>query len=138
MQKILVLCAGNSCRSIIAEALINHLSDGNLKAVSAGSHPAGYVHPRSIKTLKRHGIDTDGLHSKSWDLFAGQHFDLVITVCDAAASESCPVFLGDYEKRHWSTPDPASVIGSEAVVDNAFDATFKRLKKHIEDELLPR
>ena len=138
MQKILVLCTGNSCRSIIAEALINHLSEGNLKAVSAGSHPVGYVHPQSIKTLKRHGIDTNELHSKSWDSFAGQYFDLVITVCKAAANESCPMFSGDYEKRHWSTPDPASVIGSEAVVDEAFDDTFKQLKKRIENELLSR
>ena len=136
MKKILVLCTGNSCRSIIAEALINHLSDGSLKATSAGSHAAGYVHHKSIETLERHGIDTSGLHSKSWHRFAGQYFDLVITVCDSAVRESCPVFLGDYERRHWSTPDPFAVAGSEEAIDAAFDATFARLKQRIKEELL--
>ena len=99
-RRVLVLCTGNSCRSVMAEALFNHLGQGEIEAVSAGSFPAGYVHPKSIETLKRHGIDPGKPRSKSWDEFAGQSFDLVVTVCDQAASESCPVFLGPAKKLH--------------------------------------
>lgn len=135
-MKILILCTGNSCRSIMAEALINHLGDGSYKAFSAGSKPAGYVHPKSIETLKRHGIDAGKPRSKSWDEFDGQNFDLVITVCDAAASESCPVFLGQQKKLHWSTPDPATATGSEEEITAAFDEAYKMLKTRIEKELI--
>lgn len=136
MKRVLVLCTGNSCRSIMAETLINGLGGGRYEAVSAGSHPAGYVHPKSIETLQRHGLDPGKPRSKSWDEFAGQHLDLVITVCDAAAAESCPVFLGNHEKRHWSTPDPAKATGTEADINAAFDETFTLLKDRIETELL--
>ena len=101
--------------------------------MSAGSRPAGYVHPKSIETLKRQGVDPGQPRSKSWDEFAGTGFDLVITVCDAAAAESCPAFLGKHEKLHWSTPDPAKVTGSEEEVNTAFDEAFKMLKSRIED-----
>jgi len=90
-NKVLALCTGNSCRSVMAEALINHLGKGKYEAVSAGSQPAGYVHPKSIQTLIRHSINPGQPRSKSWDEFAGKSFDLVITVCDQAAAESCPV-----------------------------------------------
>lgn len=136
MKRVLVLCTGNSCRSIMAEALINALGDGSYEAVSAGSNPAGYVHPKSIETLKRHNINISEPRSKSWDEFAGQHFDLVITVCDAAASESCPAFLGKHEKLHWSTPDPAKATGTEEEIDKAFDEAFGMLKQRIENGLL--
>ncbi|MAU40087.1 MAG: phosphotyrosine protein phosphatase [Kordiimonas sp.] len=136
MKSILVLCTGNSCRSIMAEALINQLGKGQFHAVSAGSKPAGYVHPKSIETLNRHGIEVEQPRSKSWDEFEGQNFDLVITVCDAAAAESCPVFLGRHEKRHWSTPDPAAATGSEEEINAAFDEAFHMLKTRIESELL--
>ena len=132
MKKVLVLCTGNSCRSIMAEALINHLGKGKAEAVSAGSKPAGYIHPKSIETLKRHGIAVINPRSKSWDEFVGQKFDLVITVCDQAAAESCPVFLGPAKKLHWSTPDPAKVTGTEAEINSAFDKAFGLLKTHIE------
>ncbi len=131
--KVLVLCTGNSCRSIMAEALINDLGHGRYRAWSAGSHPAGYVHAKAVFTLKRHGIDPGQLRSKSWDEFADQAFDLVITVCDQAAGESCPLFPGKPKKLHWSTPDPAKVTGSDAEVDAAFDSAFFRLKKSIEE-----
>jgi arsenate reductase len=98
MKNVLVLCTGNSCRSVMAEALINHLGAGCYEAVSAGSHPAGFVHPKSVETLQRHGIATGVPRSKSWDEFAGRPFDLVITVCDQAASDICPIFLGPAEK----------------------------------------
>ncbi len=132
MKTILVLCTGNSCRSIMAEALINVLSAGRYQAVSAGSNPAGYVHPKSIETLKRHGIPAGEPRSKSWDAFAGQPFDVVITVCDAAAAEGCPALLGTHEKLHWSTPDPASATGTEEEIDAAFDAAFGMLRERVE------
>lgn len=136
MKNVLVLCTGNSCRSVMAEALINNLGAGQYKAVSAGSKPAGYVHPKSIETLKRHGIDAGEPRSKSWDEFDGQKFDLVITVCDAAANEACPVFFGEHKKLHWSTPDPAAVTGNEDDINAAFDEAFQILKARIQSELL--
>ena len=136
MKKVLVLCTGNSCRSVMAESLINHLGHGRYEAVSAGSFPAGYVRPESIETLRRNGIDIGEPRSKSWDEFAGQPIDLVITVCDQAASESCPAFLGDYQKLHWSTPDPAKVDGTDEDVKGAFDDAFQMLRDRIEKELL--
>ena len=120
----------------MAECLINALGKGAYKAVSAGSFPAGYVHPKSLETLKRHGIETGITRSKSWDEFENTEIDLVITVCDQAANEACPAFIGDYQKLHWSTPDPASTKGSEQEIDAAFDAAYQMLRKRIETELL--
>ncbi len=120
----------------MAEALINVLAAGRYEAVSAGSKPAGYVHPKSIETLQRHGININEPRSKSWDEFANEHFDLVITVCDAAAAESCPAFLGKHEKLHWSTPDPAKATGTEDNINAAFEEAFNLLKQRIETELL--
>lgn len=134
-KRVLVLCTGNSCRSVMAEALFNHFGKGSIEAVSAGSNPAGYVHPKSIETLKRHGIDPGDPRSKSWDEFAGQHFDLVVTVCDAAAAESCPAFIGPVKKLHWSTPDPAKATGTGAQIEAAFDDAFRMLKDRIEEYL---
>lgn len=131
-KRVLILCTGNSCRSIMAEALLNDVGQGRFQAWSAGSFPVGYVHPRSIETLKRHGIDPGQPYSKSWNEFAAQPFDLVITVCDQAAGESCPIFSGKPIKLHWSTPDPGRVVGSEADTDAAFDRVFFLLKERIE------
>lgn len=119
----------------MAEALINHLGAGAYKAFSAGSKPAGFVHPKSLETLKRHGIEADAPRSKSWDEFERQSFDLVITVCDAAASEACPVFFGQHKKLHWPTPDPAAATGSEEDIDAAFDEAFAMLRERVENEL---
>lgn len=132
MKRVLVLCTGNSCRSVLAEALINQLGKGKFEAVSAGSKPAGYVHPKSIETLKRHGIDLGKPSSKSWDMFGGQKFDVVITVCDEADAESCPVFLGLAQKLHWSTPNPAKTTGTDAQIEAAFDKAYFMLKERIE------
>jgi len=134
-ERVLVLCTGNSCRSVMAEALFNHLGKGEIEAVSAGSFPAGYVHPKSIETLVRHDIDAGQPRSKSWDEFAGQHFDLVVTVCDQAAAETCPAFVGPAKKLHWSTPDPAKVTGTDVEIETAFDEAFNMLKGHIEEYL---
>lgn len=131
--KVLVLCTGNSCRSVMAEALINDLGHGRYRAWSAGSVPAGSVHRKSVETLQRHGIDPGQPRSKSWDEFAEQPFDLVITVCDQAAGESCPLFPGNPKKLHWSTPDPAKVTGSECAIDTAFDKAFLMLKNRVEE-----
>jgi arsenate reductase len=136
--KVLILCTGNSCRSVMAEALINHFGDGRYRAWSAGSKPAGYVHPKSVETLKRHGIDPGRTRSKSWNEFVNQSFDLVITVCDRAAGESCPLFPGNPKKLHWSTPDPARATGSANEIDAAFNKTFLLLKKRIQDLLTGR
>ena len=136
MKRVLVLCTGNSCRSIMAEALINALGAGRFNAVSAGSQPANYVHPQSLETLTRHNISFGEVRSKSWDEFAHSVFDLVITVCDSAAAESCPAFLGQHQKLHWSTPDPAKAAGTEAEISEAFDNAFMILKNRIEKELL--
>ena len=132
-KKVLVLCTGNSCRSVMAEALINDLGKGRYRASSAGSSPAGYVHPKSSETLKRHGIDPGTPHSKSWDVFANEPFDFVITVCDQAAGESCPFFPGSPKKLHWSIPDPARTKGTDAEIDAAFDYSFSLLQRHVEE-----
>jgi arsenate reductase len=117
----------------MAEALINQLGRGRYQAWSAGSFPAGGVHPKSIETLKRHGIDPGQPRSKSWNEFTNQPFDLVITVCDQASGESCPLFPGRPKKLHWSTPDPAKATGSDADIASAFDHVFYLLKNRIQD-----
>ncbi len=136
LQKVLFVCTGNSCRSIMAEMLLNSLGKGRYQAFSAGSSPIGQVHPQSIETLKRHGIAPGQPRSKSWDEFAGRHVDIVITVCDRAAGESCPLFPGHSKKLHWSTPDPAQATDTEDEIHAAFDEAFALLRTHIEKELL--
>lgn len=115
VTKVLVLCTGNSCRSVMAEALINALGHGLYQAWSAGSHPTGSVHPKSIKTLTRHGIDPGHPRSKSWSELANHTFDLVITVCDQAAGESCPLFPGSQQ----------SCIGARLTQPKRLDLTPK-------------
>lgn len=112
-KKILFLCTGNSCRSIMAEALLNHLGKDDFIAFSAGSFPTGQVHPLSLRTLQSKGVSTFGLRSKSWDEFKDKPIDIVITVCDQAAGEACPIFPSKPVKAHWSLPDPAKFAGSE-------------------------
>ncbi|MEQ1621757.1 MAG: arsenate reductase ArsC [Methylococcales bacterium] len=128
---ILILCTGNSCRSILGEALINHLGKGRFRAFSAGSHPTGQVNANALATLARHGLATDGYSSKSWDVFTEGQIDIMISVCDSAAGESCPVYLGKAVRGHWGLPDPAHVSGSAEVIEAAFEATYQALKKRI-------
>lgn len=135
--KVLVLCTGNSCRSIMAEALINTLARGRYHAWSAGAVPTGYVHPKSIETLQRHGVNLGHPRSKSVSDVVWQSFDLIITVCDQAAEERCPMFPGTPATLHWSTPDPAKVIGNETEINAAFDEAFFMLKHRVE-ELMQR
>ena len=129
MKKILVLCTGNSCRSIMAEGLINHFGKEDFQAFSAGSNPAGYVHPMSIKTLEKSGIFKADYKSQSWDDFNGIDFDLVITVCDNAAGETCPAYLSSVPKVHWGVEDPAKFEGSDEEIENEFQRIFAILAK---------
>jgi len=128
---ILVLCTGNSCRSIMAEALLNELGKGRFTAYSAGSKPAGYVHPQAIACLNRNRIPVSRPSSKSWDDFMDTDLDLVITVCGNAANETCPVFPGAPLKTHWGLPDPAHATGTDAEVAEVFQQVFEALREHI-------
>ncbi len=112
MIRVLFLCTGNSCRSIMAEALLAHYGGDGFLSSSAGSFPTGKVHPLRLETVKARGIATQGFRSKSWDEFSGQRIDIVITVCDAAAGEACPLFPGTPIKAHWGVEDPAKFIGT--------------------------
>ena len=130
---VLFLCTGNSARSILAEALLNRLGDGAWKGFSAGSFPKGEVHPAALRLLGERGFPTAGLRSKSWDEFAGAdapHFAFVITVCDNAAGETCPVWPGNPAREHWSIADPAEAEGPEQRV--AFDLAWLTLTARIE------
>ena len=114
---VLVLCTGNSARSILGEVLFNSLGKGKFKAWSAGSKPAGKVNPGALEWLQQQGYSTEGLRSKSWDEFAvpgAPEFDFIFTVCDNAAGEACPLWLGKPATAHWGIPDPAHVEGDEA------------------------
>ena len=130
-MNVLFLCTGNSCRSILGEATFNHLASSGWKALSAGSHPTGQVHPRSLALLAREGISTEGYHSKSWDALPLTP-DIVITVCASAAGETCPAYLGPVLRTHWGVDDPAHVTGSEAEIDAAFMRAYRVLRTRIE------
>ena len=131
---VLFLCTGNSARSILAEALIDHWGRGKFRGYSAGSYPKGAVHPMSLKLLQSLGLPTAGLRSKSWDEFAKPNapvMDFVFTVCDQAAGEVCPIWPGNPMTAHWGLPDPAAVDGSEAEQMIAFRETFRLLEARI-------
>ena len=130
-MNVLFLCTGNSCRSILAEATFNHLAPAGWKAISAGSQPAGYVHPRSLALLAREGIPTAGCHSKSWDDLPLTP-DIVVTVCASAAGETCPVYLGPALRTHWGVDDPAHATGTDAEIDAAFMTAYRILRARIE------
>jgi arsenate reductase len=123
-MKVLFMCTANSCRSILSEAVFNHLAPQGFEAISSGSFPTGQVLPRSLSTLQAAGISTDGLYSKGNDAFEGSPPDLVITVCDKAAGETCPVYFGPAIKAHWGLEDPSDVQGDDARLNAAFNATM--------------
>jgi arsenate reductase len=130
---VLVLCTGNSARSILGEALFNHLGQGSVRAYSAGSRPAGKVNPVALETLANHGIKIADARSKSWDEFAGPgapRFDFIFTVCDNAANETCPYWPGHPATAHWGIPDPAHVEPIEARRD-AFEQAYRQLEARI-------
>lgn len=131
---VLFLCTGNSARSILAEALLNHWGKGRFTAFSAGSFPKGTVHPTAFELLTSLDLPTRGLRSKSWDEFATRHapeMDFIITVCDQAAGEVCPVWPGHPVTAHWGLPDPAAVAGGETERRQAFRAALHVLESRI-------
>jgi arsenate reductase len=131
---VLVLCTGNSARSILGEALFNALGKGRFIAHSAGSKPAGQVNPFALELLKQQGFGTDGLRSKSWDEFAvpgAPEFDFIFTVCDNAAGEACPLWLGKPATAHWGIPDPAAVTGDDATRRAAFRKASDQMARRI-------
>jgi arsenate reductase len=131
---VLILCTGNSARSILGEVLFNTLGRGKFKAYSAGSKPAGKVNPGALQWLREHGCGTEGLRSKSWDEFAvpsAPEFDFIFTVCDNAAGEVCPLWLGHPATTHWGIPDPAHVDDDEerhAAFEKAADQLTRRIQ----------
>jgi arsenate reductase len=134
---VLFLCTGNSARSIMAEAAMNHRAIGGAKfrGFSAGSHPTGRVHPLALDLLREQHLPTNNLRSKSWDDFAGPNaprMDFVFTVCDTAAAEVCPVWPGQPMTAHWGVPDPAAVTGPEDVQRRAFRDAFYILTRRID------
>lgn len=130
-MNVLFLCTGNSCRSILGEATFNHLAPAGWRAMSAGSKPAGYVHPRSLALLAREGISTEGCSSKSWDNLPATP-DIVITVCASAAGETCPAYLGPVLRTHWGVEDPAHATGTDEEIDAAFMKAYRILRARIE------
>ena len=131
---VLFLCTGNSARSILAESLLNHWGKGRFRAYSAGSFPKGHVHPISIALLTQLKLPTGGLRSKSWDEFSAQGappLDFIITVCDDAAGEVCPVWPGQPMTAHWGVEDPAAIEGSNASKWAAFRQTLMALENRI-------
>ena len=131
--RVLFLCTGNSARSVLAEAILNRAGADRFIAMSAGSKPTGTINPCSIDLLTEHGYDTTGLRSKSWDELADLAFDLVVTVCDNAAQESCPVWLGQTMKVHWGLPDPATAEEQDkpAAFRDCYDTLLARITQWV-------
>ena len=132
-MKVLYICTHNRCRSILSEAITNHVAGDVITAKSAGSQPAGEVHPLSLKYLNEAGIPTEGLKSQSWDEFEAFAPDLVITVCDSAAGESCPVWFGKSVKVHWGLSDPSKLTGNEEDIARAFNDTIAQISARVTD-----
>ena len=134
IYNVLFLCSCNSARSIMAESILNQIGGGRFRGFSAGSHPAGQVNPRTIELLQRNHYRTEGLRSKNWDEFAqpdAPHMNFVLTVCDKAAGEVCPVWPGQPMSAHWGVPDPSEVQGDEETIRKAFADTFVVLNRRI-------
>ncbi len=131
MKKVLFLCTGNSCRSIMAEAMLSHLGGERFLAFSAGSFPTGTINALTLETLRNRGIKTAGLRSKSWEEFANKPIDWVITVCDNAAGEACPLFPGQPLKAHWGVADPAKFQGTDQARKQVFERTVAILEHRI-------
>ena len=127
-MRVLFMCTANSCLSILYEAMFNHLAPPGFQAISTGSFPRGQVLPRSLVTLQEAGIGIDGLSSKGNDAYEDNPPDIVITVCDKAAAEACPVYFGPALKAHWGLADPSEVVGDEVRINEAFVATLQRIE----------
>ena len=127
-MRVLFMCTANSCRSILSEAMFNHLAPKGLQAFSAGSFPKGLVLPRTLSTLQEAGINIAGLNSKGNEAFETDPPDIVITVCDKAGGEACPAYFGPALKAHWGLEDPSEVVGDETTVSAAFHLTLSRIE----------
>ena len=134
-MKILYICTHNRCRSILSEAISNQRAEGLLDARSAGSQPAGEVHPLSLRYLAQRAYRTEGLQSQSWDAFEDFAPDLVVTVCDSAAGEACPLYFGKSVKVHWGLSDPSKIEGSEAELEQAFMTCIDEIERRV-DQLI--
>jgi protein-tyrosine-phosphatase len=131
-MKILFMCTANSCRSVLSEGLFNHIAPAGFTAVSSGSFPSGRLNPRAVSTLQSLGVDTSTLYSKGSESFADNPPDIVITVCDKAGGEPCPVYFGPAIKSHWGLSDPSEVAGSDEQVQAAFDATVEHIRRRFD------
>jgi len=129
---VLVLCTGNSCRSVMGEALVTALGEGRFKGHSAGSRPIGRINQGALATLARNQLPTKGYTSKSMEAFRDQPIDILLSVCDSAGKEPCPVFLGPAIRAHWGVEDPGHVEGSPEEIIAAFDKTFDILKRRVQ------
>jgi arsenate reductase (thioredoxin) len=135
IYNVLFLCTGNSARSVMAEAILNVLGKGRFRAFSAGSTPSGHVQPMAKELAEAIGYDTSEIRSKNWDEFTAEgapEMDIIITVCDNAAGEACPVWLGHPALAHWGVPDPVATTGDEATRRHAYTAAFATLRRRIE------
>ena len=135
VYNVLFLCTGNTARSVLAEGILQHLGKGRFRAFSAGSQPKGVVNPFALEELSRSSIPTDGFRSKSWDEFAmpgAPGMDFIFTVCDNAANEACPVWIGHPMTAHWGVEDPAAVEGSDDEKRRAFRKAATELRRRIE------
>lgn len=130
-MNVLFLCTGNSCRSVLSEGVFNHLAPEGWRALSAGSQPAGALHPRAVALLARKGISTEGYYSKSWNDLPVTP-DIVITVCGSAAGETCPAYLGQVLRAHWGVDDPSHVVGTEEEIETAFELAYRIIRARIE------
>lgn len=135
MKNILFLCTGNSCRSIMAQGLMRHYGADKFNVFSAGSNPIGKINQEALKTLESKGIETDGFYSKSWHELSCKNIDIVITVCDNAAGESCPAFLGKSIKAHWGVCDPSEFEGSKEDRMREFKRICEIIEGRIKDLL---
>ncbi|MFK3739558.1 arsenate reductase ArsC [Massilia sp. TN1-12] len=130
-MNVLFLCTGNSCRSLISEALFNHLAPAGWRALSAGSQPTGKLNERALALLQRKGIPTEGYYSKSWEGLPVTP-DIVVTVCASAAGETCPAYLGPVLRTHWGVEDPSHVTGTDDEIAAAFERAYAILRARIE------
>ena len=132
-MKLLFICTHNRCRSILCEAIANQRAEGVLCAASAGSAPVEAVHPLTLRYLEERGYETAGLMSQSWHDLEGFKPDRVITVCDSAAGEACPLWMGEVEKHHWGLPDPSKIEGDEVAIRSAFMSVIDRIENKVDE-----
>jgi arsenate reductase len=131
--KLLFICTHNRCRSILCEAIASQRGAGSLQAASAGSAPVDAVHPLTLRYLEERGYQTSGLQSQSWEDLAAFNPDRVVTVCDSAAGETCPLWMGEVEKHHWGLPDPSRAESSAAAIRSAFMAVIDRIENKVDE-----